>query len=199
MSLKLSRSNILHTILHKSLHKIICKILRKIGAAGVHGAVGLATIATPVLLSSSLLIVSPGAVAQEQMLLRFEKSRSSDDLEEPEIASIGVFSISEGMVGNFDLVNFAPQSGTEGEIWGFDFGLGYSLSSRGSPLVLYLGFGIFTGYNSDQSDYITGYYPSAGLVYSIKQGVGLTATAKRYHKVYDDALDTVTIGIVLTY
>lgn len=154
------------------------------------------------LILSSLILCSvffapSAAVAQENMLLRFEKNRPTDNLNDPEIVSLGAFSLSEGKVGNFDIINF--KSDVEGKIWGFDFGLGYSFSSRGSPLIMYLGFGFMLGYNTDQSDYIAGYYPSAGLVYSIKQGVGVTASAKRYYNVYDDSIDAIMVGVVLKY
>jgi len=149
------------------------------------------------LLFISLLFPAFPALSQEQMLLRYEQSKRSDDINDPEIVTLGAISLSEGKVGNFDIINF--QSDIEGEIWGFDFGLGYAFSSRGSPLIMYLGFGIMLGYNSDESDYIPGYYPSAGIIYTIKQGVGLTATVKRYYNVYDEPLDVIMYGIALKY
>ncbi len=149
------------------------------------------------LILCSVFFVPSAVVAQENMFLRFEKNRPADNLNDPEIVSLGAFSLSTEKVGNFDIINF--KSDVEGEIWGFDFGLGYSFSSRGSPLIMYLGFGLMLGYNTDQSDYIAGYYPSAGLVYSIKQGVGVTASAKRYYNVYDDSIDAIMVGVVLKY
>lgn len=141
--------------------------------------------------------IAQSSAANETMLLRIEKSRTSDDVTEPEAATIGAFSVSPGKVGHFDLIYF--QSDIEGDIWGLDFGLGYTFSSKPSPLIMYLGFGLMLGYNSDQSEFKTGYYPEAGVVYTIKQGVGITATAKRYFNVYDDDIDVVMIGIALSY
>lgn len=149
------------------------------------------------LILCSLFFVPSAVVAQENLLLRFEKSRPSDNINDPEIASIGAFSLTAGKVGNFDIINF--KSDVEGEIWGFDIGLGYSFGSTGSPLIMYLGFGLMLGYNTDQSDYIAGYYPSVGLVYSLKPGVGVTASAKRYYSVYDDSIDAMMVGVVLKY
>jgi len=149
------------------------------------------------IINSFFMISVEAAAAQENVLLRIEKSRSSDDITEPEIASIGAFSTSGGKIAHFDIINF--DSTIEGKVWGFDMGLGYPFSSGGSPLIMYLGFGVLLGYNTDQSDYIFGYYPEVGLIYSLKQGVGITATAKRYSSVYDDAVDAVMIGILLKY
>jgi len=149
------------------------------------------------LIVGSLILPQAEAAGQENMLLRIAKSRPSDEIKDPEIASIGALAINDENLGFFDLINF--QSELEGEIWGFDFGLGYPFSSKGSPLIIYLGFGLTLGYNTDQSDYILGYYPGAGLIYSVKQGVGITATANRYYNVYDDSTDAIMVGVVLNY
>lgn len=148
------------------------------------------------LIASSLFLTQVEA-AEENILMKIEKSRPSNDIKDPEIASIGALSLNDGKIGNFDLINF--KSDIEGEVWGFDIGLGYPFSSRGSPLVMYAGFGILLGRNTGQGDYLFGYYPSVGLIYSLKQGVGITVTAKRYFNIYDDATDAVMLGIALKY
>ncbi len=78
--------------------------------------------------------VAQSFAAAETILLRIEKSRSSDDITEAEVASIGAFSISAGKVGHFDLINF--KSDIEGDIWGLDFGLGYTFTRGPSPLTM---------------------------------------------------------------
>ncbi len=132
----------------------------------------------------------------EDMMLRVELNKPDEEKLEPQIYTVGAFSVASGKVGHFDIINF--QSELEGDIWGLDFGLGYVLSGK-SPLVVYLGFGFMTGYNSDQSEFIPGFYPEVGLLYALKQGVGFTATAKRYYNVYEEETDAIMLGLALKY
>lgn len=155
---------------------------------------------TFILITSLVLgsVYAASAQAAESMMLRVEKSRDSETLEDPEVTTLGAFSITAGKVAHFDLIQFDSQ--VEGEVKGFDFGLGYTYSEgRGSPIVVYLGFGLTLAYNKDQSDFVPGYYPQAGIVYMLKQGVGITATAKRYFNIYDDSKDVVSFGLLLKY
>ena len=147
------------------------------------------------LLVNSILFTHVEAAA-EDMLLRFEFNKPDEEKFEPQIYTIGAFSVAGGKVGHFDIIKF--ESELEGDIWGVDFGLGFILSGN-SPLVLYLGFGFMTGYNSDQSEFIPGFYPEAGLLFTLKQGISLTATAKRYYNVYEEETDAIMLGLALKY
>lgn len=147
------------------------------------------------LLVNSILFTHVEA-AVEDMMLRIELNKPDEEMLEPQIYSIGAFSVTSGKVGHFDLINF--QSELEGDIWGLDFGLGYVLTGN-SPVMVYLGFGLLTGYNSDQSELIPGFYPEVGLLFMLKQGVGFTATAKRYYNVYEEETDAIMLGLAMKY
>ena len=147
------------------------------------------------LLLNSIFVLSVQAAENTQM--RIEKSRDSEDPLDPEVVSIGAFTISQDKVGHFDLIQF--DSELEGKIQGVDFGIGYTFSEGRSPLVMYLGFGFLLGYNKDLSDYVTGYYPEVGLVFTVQAGVGITATAKRYYSAFEESKDIITVGLLLTY
>jgi len=146
------------------------------------------------LLVNGTLVVREAAA--EEMMLRMELNKPDEEKLEPQIYTVGAISVASGKVGHFDLINF--QSELEGDIWGLDFGLGYVLTGN-SPVMLYLGFGLMSGYNSDQSEFIPGIYPEIGLLYILKQGVSFTATAKRYFNVYDEDTDAIMLGLALKY
>jgi hypothetical protein len=146
------------------------------------------------LLVNNILFVR--VASAESMMLRLELNKPDEEKFEPQIYTVGAFSLTSGKVGHFDIVNF--QSELEGEIWGLDFGLGYVLSGN-SPMVVYLGFGFMTGYNKDQSEFIPGIYPEVGLLFTLKQGVAFTATAKRYYNVYEEETDAIMLGLALKY
>ena len=149
------------------------------------------------LLLNSVYIVSAYA---ETTQLRIEKTRDSEDPLDPEVVSIGAFSISRDKVGHFDLIQFeSDELVGEGKIQGIDFGIGYTYSEGRSPLTMYLGFGFLLGYDKGLSDFVPGYYPEVGLVFMVQEGVGVTATAKRYFNVFDDYKDIITVGLVLAY
>ena len=134
--------------------------------------------------------------AVEDMMFRIELNKPDEETLEPQIYSIGAFSVTSGKVGHFDLIKF--ESELEGDVWGLDFGLGYILSGN-SPVMIYLGFGMLTGYNSDQGEFIPGFYPEVGLLFMLKQGIGFTATAKRYYNVYEEETDAIMLGLAMKY
>ncbi|MCW8852214.1 MAG: hypothetical protein OQK44_06065, partial [Gammaproteobacteria bacterium] len=61
---------------------------------------------------------------------------------------------------------------------------------------LYLLVGVSLGYNWDQDDYITAYFPEVGMVIDFTKTFGITASGKRYFNLYDGNENILMLGLV---
>jgi len=122
--------------------------------------------------------------------LRIAKSKVSDTID-LETTSIGALVFQKNMMGHVDLTQL--ESIIDGKSLVLEFGGGYVFNW---DVSLFLGFGISAGYNSGNNDYITAYYPEAGIVLDVTRKFGLTVNTKRYHHLYKENEAIVTVGFV---
>lgn len=107
------------------------------------------------------------------------------------ISSMGMLAIQNSLVGLVDLSYL--HSGKNGDAATLDLGAGYAFNWNISPYLL---LGISLGYNWDQEDTITAYFPEAGLVVDFTNNFGVTVSAKRYFSLYDNDESIVMLGLV---
>jgi hypothetical protein len=133
--------------------------------------------------------VSASATPDKYYLV-IEQSFSSDK-NDLDIISTGMLSLKDNAAG------YAKLSYLESDINGngatLDLAGGYALNSGVS---LYLLLGVSLGYNWDKDDYITAYFPEAGIVIDFTKTFGITVSGKRYFNLYDDDEDIVMLGLV---
>jgi len=143
-----------------------------------------------ILLFLFLLTEATAGSGSEKDYLRIEKNRPAvtDDLE---ITSIGALILKENMVGHVNLSSM--KSVKHGDAVAFDMGGGFAFNW---DVSLFLGFGISLGYNTDNDEIITAYYPEAGIVIDITNTFGITVSTKRFHHLYEENDDIVMMGLV---
>lgn len=126
----------------------------------------------------------------DKYYLRIEKSKSAEE-DDVDIKSIGMLAFKEQFIGHVDLKHL--QSKLNGNGTTIDFGGGYVFNWG---ISLYLSLGVSLGYNNDNSDYLTSYYPEAGIVADITRKIGVTVSTKRYHHLYAQNDNTIMMGLV---
>ena len=123
--------------------------------------------------------------------LRLTQSKEEPEKHDLRINSIGALSLGKDMVGHIDLTSI--RSDINGDAWTLDFGGGYAFNW---DISLYVSLGVALGYNTDASERIAAYYPEAGAVLELSRKLGLTISAKRYHRLYDETERVVLVGLV---
>lgn len=123
------------------------------------------------------------ATDAEEIFLRIERSKQTDDMD-LRVTSLGVFGMNKGMIGHVEL-SYIESIGN-GDGLALDFGGGVSFRAG---VTFFLGAGFLLGYNGDNSDVISAYYPEAGIVLPITKTFSLVATGKRYYKLYGNSED----------
>ncbi len=131
------------------------------------------------------------AASTEKSYLRIESSALYDSEEQPEVTNFGVLGLDKDMVGHMELTLI--DSVEEGKGLTLDAGGGYGFNWYVS---MYVGLGLAVGYNMDNDEFITTYYPEAGIVVDITKSFGLTLSKKRYFHLYDDHEDVIMLGLV---
>ena len=126
----------------------------------------------------------------EKNYLRIQHNAPSYN-ENLSISSLGMLAIQDSLVGMVDLSYL--HSGTNGDAVTLDLGAGYAFNWNVSPYLL---LGISLGYNWDQEDAITAYFPEAGLVIDFTSTFGVTVSAKRYFNLYEEDESIVMLGLV---
>ena len=130
------------------------------------------------------------SAAPDKYYLVIEKAYSSDN-NDLDILSTGMLSLK----GN--TASYAKLSYLESDINGngstLDLAGGYAFNSTVS---LYILLGVSLGYNWDKNDYITAYFPEAGIVIGFTKKVGITVSGKRYFNLYEKDENIVMLGLV---
>ena len=98
--------------------------------------------------------------------------------------SLGGFGISNSMVGHGILTYFDSES--EGDTLALDLGGGaaYRLGAN-----FFIGGGWLFGYNWDDSDLKSSFYPEVGIALQFTKTLGVMVSGKRYYKLYDGVED----------
>lgn len=116
---------------------------------------------------------------------------ASSDRNDLNIASLGVVSLKNNMIGHVDLTHL--ESDLNGKALALDFGAGAAFNWYVSP---YLSLGVSLGYNWDIDEYIAAYFPEIGLVVDITKRFGITFSGKRYYSLYEEDEDIIMLGLV---
>ncbi len=124
-------------------------------------------------------------------MLQIAQRKNSEG--DPRITSIGAFTTQAGTAAHFDLVQYKDEE--KGEAWSFEFGGGYLIPTQ---VTLYAGVGVVAGYRRKGGDFFGAYYPELGILVPVSQGIGLSATTKRYNKLYKETENVIMFGVVLT-
>jgi len=143
------------------------------------------------LLLSFIMLSSFSAIAEpDKYYLAIEHSISSDrnDLD---ITSIGMLSLKGNIAGSAKL-NYL-KSDINGDGSTLDLAGGYTFGGDISPYLL---LGVSLGYNWDQDDYITAYFPEIGIAMDFTKRFGITVSGKRYFNLYDGNENIVMLGLV---
>ncbi len=140
-----------------------------------------------VLLFSGALPVN---AAEVSMLYLAQRKHSEGD---PTISTLGAFAFQEGTAAHFDIAQY--NDAIKGEAWAIEFAAGYLIPTQ---VQLYAGVGMVAGYRRRGGDFFGAYYPEVGIVIPVSQGIGVTASTKRYNRLFKQIEDVVMFGIVLT-
>ncbi len=138
-------------------------------------------------------------VSQETTQLRLEQRKESEG--DPRINTLGAFGTGNGKMARLDLTYMdagkvldEPGRKGGGNIWGMEVSAGYLIPTQ---ITLYVGAGMMLGLQ--RGDFLYTYYPEAGIVLKVSDGISLTASKKRYMKIYNSTEDAVMIGLALSY
>jgi len=137
------------------------------------------------MLSSFNAIASP-----DKYYLAIEHSISSDS-NDLNITSIGMLSLKGNIAGCAKLNYLGSDVNGDGST--LDLGGGYTFGGDISPYLL---LGVSLGYNWDQDDYITAYFPEIGIAMDFTKTFGITVSGKRYFNLYDGNENIVMLGLV---
>jgi hypothetical protein len=128
--------------------------------------------------------------APSKNYLHIEQSKLSDE-NDLEITSLGALVFRGNKAGHINLTRL--ESKTNGDGLALEFGGGFVYNW---DVSLFLGFGVTLGVNSDSDDSIAAYYPEIGVVMDITKTLGITASHRRYHNLYEENGDVVMLGLV---
>jgi len=143
-----------------------------------------------ILLFSSLFSDANARSDQVKNYFRIEQNKLSEK-NDLKISSIGGLGFKDNTEGHIELSYL--ESDIHGNELALNLGGGYVFNWEVS---LFIGLGISLGYNQDKSELIGAYYPQAGLVWDIAETFGITVSAKRFYKRYEENVDIVMIGLV---
>ncbi len=142
------------------------------------------------LLSFFMLSSFSATAAPDKYYLAIEHSISSDK-NDLNITSIGMLSLKGNIAGSAKL-NYL-KSDINGDGSTLDLAGGYTFGGDISPYLL---LGVSLGYNWDQDDYITAYFPEIGIAMDFTKTFGITVSGKRYFNLYDGNENIVMLGLV---
>jgi len=141
-------------------------------------------------LSFFMLSSFSATTAADKYYLAIEHSISSDS-NDLDVTSLGMLSLKGNIAGSAKLNYLASDINGDGST--LDLGGGYAFNS---DISLYLLVGVSLGYNWDQDDYITAYFPEVGMVIDFTKTFGITASGKRYFNLYDGNENILMLGLV---
>jgi hypothetical protein len=130
-------------------------------------------------------------VGAEVSMLHLAQRKNSEG--DPRIELIGAFATQTGTAAHFDLARYRDE--IKGEAWSFEFGAGYMVPTQ---VTLYAGAGVVAGYRRRGGEFFGAYYPEVGIIVPVSQGIGITATTKRYIQLFKEVENVIMFGIVLT-
>ncbi len=124
--------------------------------------------------------------------LHLKRSKETD--KDLQITAIGGFGLARSAVGHADL-SYIESVGDGDDGLAIDVGAGMSYRLGAT---FFLGAGALFGYNWDSNDYLSAYYPEAGIVIQIGDSFGLTVTGKRYYNLAstDEDENVVMFGLI---
>lgn len=138
-------------------------------------------------------------LAAETTLLRIEQRKESEGF--PRVTTIGAFGIGigNGKMAHMDISYMenerdAVSGAKPGNAWGFELGVGYLIPTQ---VTLFIGGGFLLA--MQKGDFIKTYFPEAGILFQVSDGVALTASKKRYMKLHGDTEDVIAFGLALSY
>jgi len=136
--------------------------------------------------------LAPSLVLAEEMEETYFRIETNDPSEtEPRITSIGGVGLRGSKMAHVDLAYIESPDGSDG--LALDVGAGYAFRSGVS---FYLGVGIVLGYDWDNEESLTAYYPEVGVIGNLTPEIGLIISSKRYYELYDDPEDVVMVGLL---
>jgi len=137
--------------------------------------------------------------AGETTQLRLEQRKDSEG--DPRISTLGAFGTGNGKMARLDLVYAEagdvaedPQRKGKGNTWGLEISAGYLVPTQ---LPLYFAGGVMLGVS--EGKFVSTYYPEVGILFRVSEGVSVTASKKRYMKLYGDTEDVLSLGMALSY
>jgi hypothetical protein len=136
------------------------------------------------------LPVAQAADAEVSMLHLAQRKQSEGD---PTITLIGAFATRGTTAAHFDLAQY--RDAVKGEAWAMEFGAGYLIPTQ---VNVFAGGGIVAGYRRQDGDFFGAYYPEAGAVIALTPALGVSASKKRYFKLFQEVEDVVMFGVVFT-
>ncbi len=148
-----------------------------------------------ILAMAGLLLLAVSGVAQaadpEISMLQFAQRKPSQG--GPQVTTLGIYGVRAGTAAHWDIAQYNdPQ---HGEAWATEFGAGYLLPTR---VNVFIGGGVVAGYRRNGGEYFGAWYPEAGAVVVLMDGLGVSVSRKRYQKLYQKIEDVVMFGLVLT-
>lgn len=159
----------------------------------------------PVLLGGQLPVLAAdqppqkSATRGEVTLLRVEQRRESDG--DPMITSVGLFGLADNNMAHVDISYFQPgilvdenPSLGSGNTWALETGIGYLIPTK---VPLFVGASWVLAVN--RGDYNSTWYPEVGAMFQVGEGVLLTASRRRYMKMFGELQDAIMFGVALTY
>ncbi len=143
-----------------------------------------------ILLAFNSFTAATASPPPEKMYARIAYG-ATPDTRELNLASIGVISLKNNMVGHADLGYL--DSDTDGKAAVLDLGAGLAYSWYVSP---YLSIGASLGYNWDRDEAIAAYFPEVGVVVDFSSRFGMSLSARRYYSLYEQEENMVMLGLV---
>lgn len=139
-----------------------------------------------------LAILAPNLVLAEEIEETYLRIERNDQAEaEPRITSIGGFGLRGSKMAHVDLTYIESPGGSDG--LAVELGAGYAFRSS---VNFYLGVGVLLGYDWDNEESLTGYYPEVGVTGNLTPEIGLIISSKRYYELFKDPEDVVMIGLL---
>lgn len=143
-----------------------------------------------VLALPNFIVAAPVHSAEISMLHLAQRKDSEGD---PRVSLIGAFASEQNTLAHLDMVQYKDD--IKGEAWSIEFGAGYLIPTQ---ISFYIGGGLVGGYRREDGNFFGAYYPEAGILVPVSQGIGVSATRKRYMKLFKEVEDVVMFGIILT-
>ncbi len=152
-----------------------------------------------ILAATATPVQAAPVVSGETTQLRMEQRKDSEG--DPRISTLGAFGTGNGKMARLDLVYMEagevvndPERKGGGNVWGLEISAGYLIPTQ---ITFYLAGGVMLGVA--QGEFVSSFYPEVGLLFRVSEGVSITASKKRYLKLYGATEDAVLLGLALSY